>query len=80
MRKTVFLIAIAAALTACSTTKTVTVWVKPGSSQESFDMDKGQCDAQAFSVAGGNLMQVAIVQNGCMRGKGWHLEDRQVPK
>lgn len=58
--------------------KTETFWEKSGASQQDFYQDKGQCDAQAFSVASGNLMQIAIVQNGCMRGKGWYLVERRV--
>lgn len=39
-----------------------------------FEMDKGQCQAQAFSIPNAPPMQAAIVFNSCMRGKGWHLE------
>lgn len=47
------------------------VWRKAGGSEQEYNMDMGQCRAQAFSVAGASLMQVAIVQNSCMQGKGW---------
>lgn len=46
-------------------------WYKDGATEQGYQMDVGQCQAQAFSVATGNLMQIAIVQNSCMRGKGW---------
>lgn len=46
-------------------------WYKAGADQAQYEMDHGQCTAQAFSVASGNLMQIAIVQNSCLRGKGW---------
>lgn len=59
-------------LVGCATTEQV--WV--GGSN--FDMDQGQCHAQAFSVPGASAMQVALVYNSCMRGKGWHLEDRPI--
>jgi hypothetical protein len=48
------------------------VWVKPGARQQDFYMDSGQCKAQGFSVANANALQVALVYNSCMRGKGWH--------
>lgn len=49
-------------------------WYKAGASSQDFYQDDGQCKAQAFSVTGGNMMQVAIVHNSCMRGKGWYLQ------
>lgn len=65
-----------AVISGCATTESV--WVKNGSSQQNFNMDMGQCRAQAFAVPGAPLMQVAIVQNSCMEGKGWQLEDRPI--
>jgi hypothetical protein len=47
------------------------VWYKPGSTPQTFNMDAGACKAQAFSVPGMPLMQVAIVYNQCMYGRGW---------
>lgn len=40
----------------------------------------GQCRAQAFGTPGAmqNLLQVAIVLNGCMQGKGWYQVARPV--
>lgn len=52
-------------------------WVKQGASNEEFEMDKGQCTAQAFSIPNATLMQIAIVQNQCLRGKGWYLQQGQ---
>lgn len=66
---------LAVLLSACAT-QPEQVWHKAGSSEQQFDMDKGQCNAQAFSIPGGSLMQIAIVQNSCMRGKGWNLVNR----
>lgn len=48
-------------------------WYRSGASDQAFEMDKGQCQAQAFGVPGANVMQVALVFNSCMRGKGWQL-------
>lgn len=59
-------------LTACQPKM---VWYKDGATQQDFAMDKGQCNAQAFSISGVTLLQAAIVQNSCMQGKGWY----QVP-
>lgn len=63
-------------LLGCATTQTV--WVKPGATQNDFSMDHAQCSAQAFSVPNAPLMQVAIIQNQCLRGKGWYLEERPI--
>jgi hypothetical protein len=73
MRVTAFI--IAAALTGCATQQDL-VWRKPGGSEQEFYSDLGQCRAQAFSVPGAQLMQVAMVQQSCLMGKGW----RQVPR
>lgn len=54
-------------------TQPQSVWFKNGASQQEFEIDKGQCNAQAFAVAGGNMYQIAIVQNQCLKGKGWQL-------
>lgn len=65
-----------ALLAGCATTEEV--WDKPGSSEASFYADKGQCNAQAFSVSNPTLMQIAIIQNSCMQGKGWQLVTRPI--
>lgn len=46
-------------------------WYKPGASPQSFDIDNGQCKAQAFSVPNVSLIQAVLVLNSCMQGKGW---------
>lgn len=46
-------------------------WYRDGATEEDFNMDKGQCQAQGFSIGGGTMMQAAMVYNSCMRGKGW---------
>lgn len=63
----------AALLVSCATQKEM-LWDKPGWNAQQHDADLAQCRAQAFSVPGAtqNLMQVAIVQTECMRGKGYH--------
>jgi hypothetical protein len=48
-------------------------WHKAGSTGSDFYADRGQCNAQAYSVTGAPPMQVAIVFNSCMQGKGWQL-------
>jgi len=70
------LILVAAIALAGCASQPETYWAKAGATDSDFDIDKGQCDAQAFQVAGGSLMQIALVQNGCMRGKGWRLQER----
>jgi hypothetical protein len=52
------------------------VWVRNGSTQDDFYRDRGQCQAQGFSVANPSLLQAAIVFNSCMQGKGWYLQDQ----
>jgi hypothetical protein len=61
-------------LAACATKQTF--WEKPGAGQAEFYQDQGQCHAQAFGVTGMNAMQIALVYNGCMRGKGWYQVER----
>jgi uncharacterized protein YcfL len=71
-------------LVGCATQEAV--WVKPGSTEQAFNMDRGQCLAQAQSATAGNPMsaapigthahtQMAIQQaqifQSCMYGKGW---------
>jgi uncharacterized lipoprotein YajG len=60
-----------ALLAGCATQQQQMVWYKPGSTPQTFNMDAGACKAQAFSVPGMPLMQVAIVYNQCMYGRGW---------
>jgi hypothetical protein len=48
-------------------------WHKSNASSEDFEMDKGECQARAFSIPNAPPMQIAIVFNSCMRGHGWYL-------
>lgn len=72
--KRLILVSCAVVLAGCATKQSY--WEKPGASQQEFNMDRGQCNAQAFSVPGVSLMQAAIVQNSCMQGKGWYLVEQ----
>lgn len=51
------------------------VWDKPSAGPNDFGMDQGQCQAQATQIPGGAALQMALVFNACMRGKGWQLVD-----
>ena len=64
------------AIAGCTTSKG-TSWFKPGATSEDFYQDRAQCNAQAFSGGGGNLMTIAIIQNQCLQGKGWALIENQ---
>lgn len=48
-------------------------WYKDGSTERDFNMDRGQCQAQAYSVSQPQAWQPALVFHGCMEGKGWTL-------
>lgn len=63
------LLGAAAVLAACAGPK---VWTRDGATQDDFYRDRGQCQAQAFSVPNVPVMQAALVFNSCMQGKGWH--------
>lgn len=52
------------------------VWDKQGASTQEFNMESGQCRAQAFGAPGMPMMQVMMVYASCMQGKGW----QSVPK
>jgi hypothetical protein len=73
--KKLALVALAVALAGCATNNDW-AWDKPGSTQRDFDMDHGQCRAQAFAVPGVSLLQAVLVLDGCMHGKGY----TKVPK
>ena len=49
-------------------------WFKAGSTQQDFNMDDGQCRAQAFSIVGAPMIQRVIVMQNCMIGKGWEKQ------
>lgn len=59
-------------LAGCATHKNDWYWQKDGSTEQDFNQDQGQCHAQAFGVSNAPLMQVVLVYDGCMRGKGWN--------
>lgn len=44
-------------------------WYKDGSTERDFNMDRGQCNAQAYSAP--DALQRAFVFRSCMEGKGW---------
>lgn len=75
MTKLLCLMAVIASVAGCASSQPrhETRWYKTGATTADFNMDAGQCRAQAFSVTGGALLQVAIVYNSCMEGKGWEL-------
>ncbi len=52
------------------------VWVKQGASANDFNVDRAQCNAQAYSIPFANVYQQAAVQNECLQGKGWTLRDK----
>jgi hypothetical protein len=80
MKKLLFLVLLCflAFLTGCATGGDP-VWVKSGATQNDFHMDSGQCKAQAFSATT-NLLQVGIIYNTCMQGKGWYLTEAEDSK
>lgn len=48
------------------------LWTKPTFSDQEFFQDRGQCQAQAYSVPGAPPFQVVSVFNSCMNGKGYY--------
>lgn len=62
----------AIALSACATHPRQ--WVRDGASPDDFYRDSGQCKAESFAVPGAPMLQIAMVYNACMQGKGWRLE------
>jgi hypothetical protein len=71
---------LGAALLAAGCAATESVWIKPGATQQDFYQDRGQCQAQAFSIPNAPALQIAIVSNSCMQGKGWYTEERPVSR
>jgi len=69
---------LALVLAGCAQTDTVAV--RPGSTQQDFYLDSGDCRGNAYSAPGAadNAAQVARAYDSCMRAKGWRFE--QVPK
>ena len=68
MKTTTILLAVAV-LAGCAQKQTI--WEHPEASQQKYDMDRGQCQSQAFSVPLASTMQQFMVFASCMRGKGW---------
>lgn len=76
---------LVAALSGCAAPSPY-VWDRAGATQADFDVDAGQCEAQALAGAGppmiglqANLAQIAQrdrIFDACMRGKGWALRLR----
>ncbi len=59
----------------CATTPEY-YWYRDGASNQQFNMDSGQCRAQAFSVAGASMFQAVMVMESCLQGKGWEKRGR----
>lgn len=70
----VLLMAVVGAIAGCATTERV--WMREGSTDQEFYMDRGQCQAQAFGIPGVTTFQAALVFTSCMRGKGWESVER----
>jgi hypothetical protein len=68
MKKYLLAAAIPLALAACAQPR---VWYRAGATQQDFYMDQGQCKAQGFGANSGTLLQIALIYNACMQGKGW---------
>ena len=64
-------VCLAGFVSGCQTTPNW-YWEKHGASQQDFYVDSGQCRAQAASVPGMALLQVVIVYESCLAGKGWY--------
>ena len=70
--KTICILAITLGLTGCATNNKWH-WEKTGSSTNEFNMDIGQCKAQALAGTGGYLnMGTIMIADSCMQGKGWY--------
>ena len=63
-------------LSGCATTEAT--WEKRGATRQDFNMETGQCRAQAFSIPGVSVMQAAAVYSSCMQGKGWESGERPI--
>lgn len=48
-------------------------WAKPDASTSDFNVDSGQCQAQALSAGAGAAPRQTIY-NACMQGKGWERQ------
>ena len=64
-------VSLAIALAGCAT-NAGWHWEKQGASSSEFNMDTGQCRAQALSGTGGNLnVGTVMIMESCLEGKGW---------
>lgn len=48
-------------------------WMKPGVGPGEFNVDSGQCQAQAYSAGAGSAPR-QVIYNACMQGKGWEKQ------
>lgn len=70
--KIIIISIIAVSLISCST-QNEWHWEKPGASNSEFNMDTGQCRAQALAGTGGVLNWGTImIMESCLQGKGWY--------
>lgn len=72
------LIALISMMAVGCATREQTVWVKPGSTEDEFLRDRGQCIQATFSVPFATAFQQTAVFVGCMQGKGWREEKRSI--
>lgn len=71
MKAALVAVATAAILSGCATGNDWH-WYKEGASQQEFQMDNGQCRAQALSGTHGVVNQgTVMIMFSCMEGKGW---------
>lgn len=71
-----FTLLLSTFLFGCASQNVETYWEKPGASSQDFYIDRSQCNAQAFGIPNATLIQIAIVQNQCLRGKGWYTVEK----
>jgi hypothetical protein len=67
--KRIMIAATVAVLVGCQAP--MVTWDKPGVTQQEFNMDSAQCDNQAFSLVGAPMIQRNLVNQSCMRAKGY---------
>ncbi len=74
MYKKLTLLVLVISINGCGTT----AWTKNQPfTQEQFYMDQADCNARAFSIPNAPIMQISIVQNQCLRSKGWYQTRQQ---
>lgn len=80
--KKLILLATVLTLAGCAGNK---VWTKPGGTEQSFQQDKWECQAQASQMANAmgdpnnpfNAYMVADFTKDCLRMRGWELQAKQ---